>query len=1603
MQSLARLTGADVAASSDLTGSASSGGDWTLEYSTGAIQVASVGDTSAAHRWSGVLGQAIWSASGDTTPNISDWSGSAFSATSNTASVGTWGVVDGAAAPTRNETIVVGVTGAGSITGQIWNGSTWTALSFNPLATVSDPDRHGVDVAYESLSGDALVVWNNGSTGTAGLSFRTWNGSSWSATQTITAPTSGEPQQLYLAADPTSNEIILLVTQSASDDYALVWNGSSWGNSILLGTATSQETTDSFVAYESTSGQAIVVYDDISGGTGMNYRTWDGASWSSELTVLPPSGTTADPRAVTLASNPTNDMIAMGVVTSSNDVWFSVWNGSSWGSTLLASSTATSSTALVTALAFESQSGDLLATYAESSNLVSYRTWTSGGGWSAEMSGPDIGALQTPNIMTLTADPASNQIMLGVQDSDSDLSFVVWSGSAWGTVKQIEINTGETATQPFVFLYDAEIQTAPVLDSTKSPALTAINEDAGAPSGAVGTLVSSLVDLASPAGQFDNITDPDTGALLGIAVTAADTTNGSWWYSTNGGANWSPLGAVSVSNARLLAADGSTRLYFQPTANWSGSISNAITFRAWDRTSGLNGSTADTSSSSYTVLDQFGTVAFTNNNGTANWASNWVEGNDDGAASTGGALITGGQLSLDNHDNGNSAFEYWERAVNLAGVTSATLSFDFSVLGAVEATDAVVVEISGDGGTTWGTLATFSNYTAPTSGSRSYDITGYASANTKIRFAISDGYAGADEYFTVDNVAVAYATVRTGGATAFSAATDTASLFVSPVADTPTVTNASTSENTQTTNGLVISRNAADGAEVTHFKITGISNGTLYKNDGTTAITNGTFITFAEGSAGLKFTPSANFSGNGGFTVQASTSSGDAGLGGSTASATITVLAVNDAPVAADDTYSVNEDSTLVIAPSTSNLSHWWGFNEGASSQTAADAGSTPNSGTLGSTAGADTTDPTWTTGYVGSGGLSFDGAGDYVATNSTDLKTASTFTISAWFQTDTTTGAHHIVWQGYAGGNGYGNGGSTTSATSEMSLSIGSYTAAYDNKIVFFLGYDVPANGADSIFIASASNFTDTGGWHHVAVSVTDIGGGVMSASLYVDGQLEGTDTGSQNDRSTWDPLRIGASGDGSRSFDGKIDEVRIYQSALTAAQVQALAQPGILQNDTDAELDVLNAVLASGPTNGTLALGKDGSFTYTPNANFSGVDSFTYRANDGTASSNLATVTINVNPVNDAPVATITPATYAATEQVALSLKNTGLSISDVDAASGSMTVTLSVTEGALTVTAGGSGALVSNSGTSSVTITGTVTQINNLLNTDGTSTVSYSDNTNTPSASATLTLQVNDNGNTGGGSLTNSDTATINITPVNDAPTLTATALNPTFTEAAGLGTQAAAVSVFNAAAASTIESGQTITGLTFTVSGLVNGANEVIVVDGRTITLGATSSGTTATNGLAYTATVSGGTATVVLSGGNLTTAATQTLVNGITYQNTSTDNPTAGNRVFTLTQIKDNGGTANGGADTKTLSIGSTVTVNAVNDAPTTSTVTLAAIAEDSGARVITQAELLANASDVDGASLTATNLAIAAGSGTLVEQRQRHLDLYPGAQRRQRR
>ncbi|MCA9978014.1 MAG: cadherin-like domain-containing protein, partial [Anaerolineales bacterium] len=73
----------------------------------------------------------------------------------------------------------------------------------------------------------------------------------------------------------------------------------------------------------------------------------------------------------------------------------------------------------------------------------------------------------------------------------------------------------------------------------------------------------------------------------------------------------------------------------------------------------------------------------------------------------------------------------------------------------------------------------------------------------------------------------------------------------------------------------------------------------------------------------------------------------------------------------------------------------------------------------------------------------------------------------------------------------------------------------------------------------------------------------------------------------------------------------------------------PGVLDNDSDPDDDPLTADLVTTPVHGTLALQADGGFSYTPDAGYSGEDSFTYRAYDGLAYSEPTTVQLTVTPV--------------------------------------------------------------------------------------------------------------------------------------------------------------------------------------------------------------------------------------------------------------------------------------------------------------------------------------------------------------------------------------
>lgn len=86
-------------------------------------------------------------------------------------------------------------------------------------------------------------------------------------------------------------------------------------------------------------------------------------------------------------------------------------------------------------------------------------------------------------------------------------------------------------------------------------------------------------------------------------------------------------------------------------------------------------------------------------------------------------------------------------------------------------------------------------------------------------------------------------------------------------------------------------------------------------------------------------------------------------------------------------------------------------------------------------------------------------------------------------------------------------------------------------------------------------------------------------------------------------------------------------------------IGAPGVLGNDNDPDGDPMTSVKQTEPSHGIVTLNSNGGFTYTPEADYSGSDSFTYKAYDADLYSDLATVTVTIDSINDAPVVTDIP----------------------------------------------------------------------------------------------------------------------------------------------------------------------------------------------------------------------------------------------------------------------------------------------------------------------------------------------------------------------------
>ena len=115
-----------------------------------------------------------------------------------------------------------------------------------------------------------------------------------------------------------------------------------------------------------------------------------------------------------------------------------------------------------------------------------------------------------------------------------------------------------------------------------------------------------------------------------------------------------------------------------------------------------------------------------------------------------------------------------------------------------------------------------------------------------------------------------------------------------------------------------------------------------------------------------------------------------------------------------------------------------------------------------------------------------------------------------------------------------------------------------------------------------------------------------------------------------------------------------------------------GVLAGDTDAQSDLLTAILVQGPSHGTLTLRPDGSFDYAPALNYFGADSFTYQANDGDQLSAVATVSLSVAARNDPPVA-VADAYFGFEGEAIVRTAANGVLANDVDVENAPLTAIL------------------------------------------------------------------------------------------------------------------------------------------------------------------------------------------------------------------------------------------------------------------------------------------------------------------------------------------
>jgi VCBS repeat-containing protein len=359
----------------------------------------------------------------------------------------------------------------------------------------------------------------------------------------------------------------------------------------------------------------------------------------------------------------------------------------------------------------------------------------------------------------------------------------------------------------------------------------------------------------------------------------------------------------------------------------------------------------------------------------------------------------------------------------------------------------------------------------------------------------------------------------------------------------------------------------------------------------------------AHGSLALKsdgsftYTPAADFNGTDSFTYTVSDGNG----GTATGSATVTVTPVNDPPVADPKSVTVTEDGSAPVTPT----------------------GADPDGDSL---AFAVATQPQHGSVSPAPGGFLYTPNPDYNGTDS--------FTYTASDGTLTSAAATVTV---------------TVNAVNDAPVAVSDSATTDEDaaKAIAVLANDSDVDG-DALKVSAVTQGA------HGGVAINADGSLTYTPAADFNGSDSFTYTASDGNGGT-------ATATVSVTVNAVNDPPVAVNDSFTLNEDAPLSG-GVLANDTDVDSTALAAILVSGPKHGSVTLKADGSFTYTPAANYNGTDSFTYKANDGAADGNVATVGLTINAVNDAPDAA--DDLYATAQGTPLAVAGPGVLADDADA---------------------------------------------------------------------------------------------------------------------------------------------------------------------------------------------------------------------------------------------------------------------------------------------------------------------------------------------------